>query len=541
MKTIHKRILVFSILLASCQDQLDIENPNAPRFSNAQTEEGIISLAMGSAYVHISKYGGQNAYSTQTLRFHEVMGDAIGVEIANQGLNQIGCPDMVILDNGTQLLSPQAPPKQKDFIRQRNQNFNLGINPLYYEWATMYNINNGSNMTLDFLESVQFSGDSVTQATKQNVMRAWSYFWKGFAYSRIGSMYYAGIINNEPLKTNNQYVTKEEVIAEAEVNFSKAVAILNGLTSGLAYDGILGKLIPNINQVGKGGILTPAMWIRNINTLRARNILVNNTVANMTTSQWNEILTLTTNGIQAGDKVFTLRSNATADVMNAANGNLPATAISAVPGGSFTLVSERLIQDFKLGDKRLANNFIQGSTYRGDANRGNSFNTRWALRNGGAGMAGVTVMGTRAVGTYEFYMAGFHEENELMKAESNIYLGNVNAGLTQLDYIRSLQGAGLAATSGTGLTLVQALEELRRERRVGLAFRGFSFYDARRWDIINTGRTGAVVVDFSVPPVVNTNATIQYNFLDYWDVPDNELAYNPPSATSAPVKNPDGL
>jgi hypothetical protein len=38
--------------------------------------------------------------------------------------------------------------------------------------------------------------------------------------------------------------------------------------------------------------------------------------------------------------------------------------------------------------------------------------------------------------------------------------------------------------------------------------------------------------------VLNTNATIDYNYLDYWDVPDNELAYNPPNAGSFAVVNP---
>jgi len=37
---------------------------------------------------------------------------------------------------------------------------------------------------------------------------------------------------------------------------------------------------------------------------------------------------------------------------------------------------------------------------------------------------------------------------------------------------------------------------------------------------------------------INTNATIDYSFLDYWDVPDNEVANNPPGAGAAPVKNP---
>jgi hypothetical protein len=50
------------------------------------------------------------------------------------------------------------------------------------------------------------------------------------------------------------------------------------------------------------------------------------------------------------------------------------------------------------------------------------------------------------------------------------------------------------------------------------------------------GRTNAVVV--SSTGVVNTKATINYNFLDYWDVPDDELSLNPPVTGSAPVQNP---
>jgi hypothetical protein len=90
-------------------------------------------------------------------------------------------------------------------------------------------------------------------------------------------------------------------------------------------------------------------------------------------------------------------------------------------------------------------------------------------------------------------------------------------------------------------TAAAAKEELRRERRVALAFRAVSFYDARRWKVINLvsqggGRTGCVVIDRNGN--INTNATIEYGFLDYWDVPDNELAGNPPAGGSAAVKNP---
>ena len=97
--------------------------------------------------------------------------------------------------------------------------------------------------------------------------------------------------------------------------------------------------------------------------------------------------------------------------------------------------------------------------------------------------------------------------------------------------------AGLAPI-GAGLTQTAAYEELRKERRIALIFKGLSFWDARRWDIIapDKGRTGCTVLSYT--GAVNTNATIVYGYLDYWDVPDNELAYNPAASGSAATKNP---
>jgi hypothetical protein len=68
-----------------------------------------------------------------------------------------------------------------------------------------------------------------------------------------------------------------------------------------------------------------------------------------------------------------------------------------------------------------------------------------------------------------------------------------------------------------------------------------SFYDARRWGVINDVSAGGGVSNVTVVDKdgnVNTKATINFNYLDYWDVPDNELVYNPPSDGSAPTKNP---
>jgi hypothetical protein len=288
------------------------------------------------------------------------------------------------------------------------------------------------------------------------------------------------------------------------------------------------------------------MWVRNINTMKARNILVNKTTTAMTVADWTGILTLTNAGIQQGDMVFTARSNANSDLLSTSSGTVAAKVTSASPGANTYKVSERIVQDYPANDKRKENNFVQGTTWTGNVDRGNSFNTRFALKDGGNGLPDVIVYSNKTDGGTEHYIAGTWEENELMKAEATMYansfsLVSINTAMGIIDATRVYQGAGLLPVQGVILTQAAAKEEFRKERRVGLIFRGLSFYDARRWNIIDPiasggGRTGAVVLSGS--GVVSLNATIEYNFLDYWDVPDNELAYNPPASGSAPIVNP---
>ena len=126
-------------------------------------------------------------------------------------------------------------------------------------------------------------------------------------------------------------------------------------------------------------------------------------------------------------------------------------------------------------------------------------------------------------------------------AEANIRSGNINVGLAYVDTVRNYLGAGIAPVSGTPLNMAQAMKELVQERRVALVFRGLSFYDSRRWgwtyDISNGGGTyGNILV--TSDGVVHPGVTFNYNFLDYWDVPADETALNPPSASSVPTKNP---
>jgi len=221
---------------------------------------------------------------------------------------------------------------------------------------------------------------------------------------------------------------------------------------------------------------------------------------------------------------------------------------SSAPGGGGFKLSERWVQDFKAGDKRYTQNVKSGAAWIGNSDRGNAFNTRYTLYNGGNGVAGTYVYANTAPGAFELPLTGTYEENALMKAEAMINSSQIDAGLAQIDAVRNYMGAGLTAVSGTGLTLVQAKEELRKERRIALAFRGLSFYDARR--LIFPGRTAPISEPFSsgggrtgcmlIPTsgTLNTNVTIDYGYLDYWDVPDNELAYNPAASGSAATKNP---
>jgi hypothetical protein len=536
-------ILGVTLSLTACKKDLDITNVNSPTPSSAQNENGAVALAQGTIYLngfYNLKYsdGVYGRFWAGATGFSEIMGDVIGAEAANAFMNQIGCPNKVTLDNGTVVLNPSNPKTQYELVRYANQNAQGGSNTTFYEWAYMYNMIAASNKILELADKTTFTGTGA--ATKKATIQAWAYWWKGYAYSRIGSTYYAGLIQNQPtdaVATNGKYVTKEAIITEATANFDKAVTALGAATSSADYTAMLGKLIPAYLQKGKGGVLTIDMWKRSINTMKARNILVNNTKASMSASQWSAVLTLANDGVKSTDLIFTARTDANGSFIESTVADKTGQAATTGSTNTYKL-SERWVQDFVAGDKRKDQNVITlASVGLFNTDRGNSFNTRYSLKYGGTGLSGVTVLSNNVIGANEITIAATYEENELMKAEALIMTGQVDAGAAAIDAVRTYQGAGLTAL-GTGLTQAAAYEQLRRERRIALAFKGLSFYDARRWDIIapDKSRTGAVVV--SSTGVVSTNATIVYGFLDYWDVPDNELAYNPAETGSAPTKNP---
>lgn len=543
-KTFINSLVLFALVASvGCKKELDITNVNQPTPATAENEAGLLSLAQGSIYRNgffDLKYndGVYGRYWAGTMGFQELMGDIIGAEAANAFMNQIGCPNKVILDNGAEVINPNNPKTQYELVRYANQNAQGGSNTTFYQWAYMYNMITAANGVLALVDKVPFTGTGA--ATKKATVIAWANWWKGYAYSSIGSMYYAGIIQNAKTAdaaTNGNYVTKEAIIAEANSNYDKAISALTLATSTTDYNATMAKLIPGHVQTGRGGILTPAMWTRTINTMKARNILVNTTLANMTAAQWNSILTLTSNGVQAADLIFTGRTNALGSFLE--NTVADKTSQNASTGSTNTYkLSERWVQEFLPGDKRRDNNVLTlSSVGLFNTDRGNAFNTRFTLKNGGNGLPGVIVYSNQAAGANEISLAATFEENNLMRAEALIQTGQVAAAAPLIDAVRNYQGAGLPAMSTT-LSQADAYEQLRRERRIALAFDGLSFYDARRWGITepNSKRTGCTVISFTGQ--VNTNATIIYGYLDYWDVPDNELAYNPAAAGSAPTTNP---
>lgn len=540
MKHIKFLILLISISVAlgACKKQLDVRNPNAPTPESANTELGIIALAQGSVYYngfHGLKYGGFfGNFFNDPLGYLELTADVVGVEAANQYINQFSTPNKITYDDGSSLLNPQTPNEQPALLHEINSNANTYNNPLYYQWAYMYTMNKALNVVLATLEGVEFTGDAES---KKKTIQAWAYFWKGFAYSNIGSLYYAGLIDNEAtLTTNDVYVEHAKVIEEANSNFDKSVQAAQGANPG-EFGDLLSKLIPDICQVGNGGVLDATMWQHSVNTMKARNLLVNSPVES---TDWATIAQLTADGtgISEGDKIFVAYSNATSDIFYPNGGSISSLALGNSPG---FWVSERLIQEFDTeNDLRFKNNFtLLESFYPGDFTRGTAVATRWEMVPDGIGLDAdgtpTMVYGSNEPGAYELKLAGFLEENLIMQAEAQAHLGNANAALKIVDQLHDMQGSGLPHLAGTTPAL-SLMEIIRRERRIQVAFTGLSFYDARRWGVIDNGRTGCTV--FDKDGNLWTNATIDYGFMDYWDVPDNELAYNPAGAGSAPVVNP---
>ncbi|TXD54299.1 MULTISPECIES: hypothetical protein [unclassified Polaribacter] len=169
---------------------------------------------------------------------------------------------------------------------------------------------------------------------------------------------------------------------EAKGNLELAKTELQDILSGDISD-LTGKIIPsNLNPSAFRGntssaSLTKDAWIRNINTLLARNILVNKKISDMTAADWAAITTLTNNSLPASDYVFVMELDG-----NNNNNNEVSTTVNAILSIGWHFLSERLVQDFKASDARFIDNVVLlGSPPLNRSGRGVQYGTRYGLIN----------------------------------------------------------------------------------------------------------------------------------------------------------------
>src|SRR5678815_319198 len=540
-----KYIIIICTLLmlgtACKKSSLILLDPNNPTPDQSlTTEAGLKVFALGiiqKMVATVPDEGVTNIFHI-ALSNHSVLGDEAYVPYGNYGLRWVNQVYSITLPSGQVVINPNGV-DQKTQLQGFDSRDAGERNAFQYEWSSCYYIIAQCNQLLKSLENpdIVFAGDADT---KRGTLKAWAQWWKGYAYSRIGSMYVAGVITNEPNEINDNFVDHSQILAEATKVLDDCTATLNGITENADYDEVMTAIVASFDD--NVNIVSPDSWKRQINSLKARNLLVNKKVKDMTATDWNDVLTLANDGILAGDNIFKfgMDPSGTNDI---SSGWLHPYAFIG-EAVQYTFVSERLIQEFKDGDTRFSAGFaLFDPPHVNERGRGLQFGTRWNpvyIENGGH----------YATAANEGFVpwACSYEENELMKAESMIRENNIDAGLQHVDAVRDFQNSGLAHVAGTGLTQAAALEEFRRERRVALFLWGTAFYDARRWGVTEPasqggGRANAIVMvpgNLLVPAQANPAAVpcfMEYRYLDYWDVPQNELDFNTPGSGSVTIKN----
>jgi len=545
------------LLLGACKKSiLQLPSPNAPTpQSSLITEGGIDAFAQGIFYKWIAFETGDG-----NLNFFDIawyiesnMGDEDFTPYSNFGSRYPMNIATITLPApyGTVIKNPSGFPTQLDILRSFNTRAAGDGNSIQYEWDCFYYINAQANTLIQALTNpaLKLSGDG---ATKIKLLQAWAYYWKGYSYSKIGSMYLAGVIDDSPDSTikgftSSMYVPHDQVIDAANKNFDQAASIFGSITENADYDATFKLMIPTFNL--PNNVITPAMWVRQIKSFEARNYMANRKVKTMTAADWTAIQTLAAAGMTPNDNTLKwgVAPAGIPDLTKGLGFLFHPMMLHSYSGG-LSFVSERLMQDIMPGDQRLsAFKPYPGGAVVNVLNRGIQFGTRYIP---------IDIEDTSGKGKYatENYsplaqvpIAPTWEETALMTAEADIHLGSVDAGLQLIDAVRASQNAGLPKLAGSGISADSALVHLRSERRIGLYLHNVSWYDARRWGINEPvaqggGRIGNIVVPGSLIGPSGTPATvlpcqIDYSFSDYWDVPQNELDFNPAATGSASVKN----
>jgi hypothetical protein len=547
-----KLITVFTLaltLMAGCKkSDLQILNPNSPTPGSAlPTQTGLEEFALGM-WTKAGTSG--NNWLTYSLVNHSIMGDEQWASVGNFGWRYANQVNTITLPAPYNNVVPNVfGVTQQVQLKSLNNLVSANANQSdvnVWEWNLGYFLNGEANQLL-----LAISTNKVVSPAEKNVIQAFAYFWKGLAYSRLGSMYISGVISNATDgNTNGNYVAHDALVTEGNANFDKAIALLGGIAN---TDATYTATMKVINPAFCSYPTNAAMWIREMYTYEARNAMVNKKVAATAAADWTAVQALANKGLIAGDVTFGLGMDPAGTSDLSATQQHPYEWGDYVGQPGWTFMSERLVQDFKPGDARFTKGvaligsvgYVPGNAPEVNrSSRGIQFGTRYVA-------ALIELGGYWATNAHKgiVQFAGSYEENALMLAEASIRTGAIDPGLAYIDQVRTANGAGLAAVSGTGLNLANALEELRRERRIALYLRGLAFYDARRWGVTapasaGGGRANCVVLVpnsiFLTPTSAGytvMNCFMDYNYMDYWDVPATEFSYNPPSAGSAAIAN----
>lgn len=505
MKLLYKfnaSLIALLLVGMACDNALDVNNPNEPTPNIVLSEEGLKRQATGMYDA------GDGWLEWIVWQYHEHMGDnSVSPWINYNFLRYNGNIELIVYNDGSewspvnQSTDGRRQEEWLDFINDRNNS----AGGYEQEWAWAYQVQNEANIMLDALEKgVSFLGGDAAATQKAGAYKAWAHFWKGYAYSRVGLLHSQGLIVNETISsTNNDYVSRQEIIAESQRQFDLALETIS------SFDAIATDVVPAIFPTN----LTSSSMEQNINTLKARNILLSKFRNELTNADFTEIRTLAQNG---------LTSNAGAFLIDTDNATFLNTVTYPWRMANFwSAPSARLVQVMsKNGDARSARFVNNGfATFQNRVTQPN-VNTPWFA------LAPYASVNT---GESPMYFVSA-EENELMLAEAELGLGNPAAAAVHINNVRNmpLQQAGLP-------DLVTATEQdLRDERRAALFMRGLAFYDARRFNELKPRAEGGGVsgvwvyrLDANTQQLVlEDNSTIYYDFVEFWDVPEAETDFN---------------
>src|ERR1044071_6022186 len=217
MKNISFIFIAIILLLGSCKkSELQQENPNQPSpNSSLTTEGGLIAYGAGilqRSIVPVPNSGNSNIL-TVALTNHSIMGDEEFLPYGNFAFRWVNQVYRVTLPSGTVITNPFGETQQAS-LQGFNSRQSADLNAFQYEWQVCYFFISQANTILNALDNpaISYTGNA---ATKKATLKAWAYWWKGFSYSRLGSMYLSGIINNDPGTgvTNANFVDHNALIA----------------------------------------------------------------------------------------------------------------------------------------------------------------------------------------------------------------------------------------------------------------------------------------------------------------------------------------